>query len=108
LLFLAREEGALWPLFGTTNQLLAGLSLTLVTSWLYRTGRPWLYTGIPMVIVLTISGLAMTLELGRYLREQNYLLLTFGACILALELWVVGEAIATIREGRRERAVAMS
>ncbi|MEX2479218.1 MAG: carbon starvation protein A [Gracilimonas sp.] len=34
----------LWPLFGTSNQLLAGISLLLVTIWLKRHGRPIIYT----------------------------------------------------------------
>ncbi|RMG20062.1 MAG: carbon starvation protein A [Deltaproteobacteria bacterium] len=106
LLYLSGGEGAIWPLFGTSNQLLAGLSLTLVTVWLYRTGRPWIYTGIPMVVVLTISSLAMFLEVRRYLFEGKYLLLLIGGIILALQIWVVGEAIAAVRRTRKAAAVA--
>src|SRR5690606_34761448 len=39
-LYLSGKEKALWPLFGATNQLLAGLSLVVVTVWLRKSGRP--------------------------------------------------------------------
>jgi carbon starvation protein len=46
---------AIWPVFGATNQLLAGLALLAVTVWLKRTGRKWLFTGIPMVFMVGMT-----------------------------------------------------
>ena len=46
---------AIWPVFGATNQLLAGLALLAVTVWLKRTGRSWLFTGIPMVFLIGMT-----------------------------------------------------
>jgi len=46
---------AIWPVFGATNQLLAGLALLAVTVWLKRTGRSWLFTGIPMVFMIGMT-----------------------------------------------------
>ncbi len=53
---------AIWPVFGATNQLLAGLALLAVTVWLKRTGRAWLFAAIPMVFMVSIT-LAATLML---------------------------------------------
>jgi len=41
MLILAWSEGwkAIWPLFGSTNQLLAALTLIAVTVWLHRAGK---------------------------------------------------------------------
>jgi carbon starvation protein len=44
-----------WVLFGSSNQLLAALSLLGITVWLYRTGRTWWYTAAPMVFVMVIT-----------------------------------------------------
>ncbi len=100
-LYLSGKDGALWPLFGASNQLLAGLSLVIVTVWLYRSHhKAWAYTGIPMVFVLLVSGLSMGINLANYLAEGNYLLLVIGGIILALEVWVVLEGILAIRRGR--------
>ncbi len=107
LLFLAGTDGQLWPLFGATNQLLAGLSLVVVTLWLYRNGRAWQYVGVPMVLVLAFSGVSMLLNLGNYLAAGNYLLLVTGGIVLALQCWIVFEAYGAAREvGTQRRASA--
>jgi carbon starvation protein len=102
LLYLSGQDAVLWPLFGTSNQLLAGLSLVVVTVWLYRTRRPWLYTGIPMIVVIAISASAMVMNLGRYLSSGQYMVAVIGSIILALQVWVVGEGIAAVRRIRAE------
>ena len=52
---------AIWPVFGATNQLLAGLALMAVSVWLKRTGRSWLFAGIPMafMVIMTLTATAM-------------------------------------------------
>jgi carbon starvation protein len=51
-----------WFLFGATNQLLAALTLLGVTVWLWRTRRTplvWLVTGVPTVVMYTMSTWAL-------------------------------------------------
>ncbi len=58
LLILIAPEGGwvhFWVLFGTSNQLLAGLTLLGVTVWLHRTSRRYWFTLIPMIFVMTIT-----------------------------------------------------
>ena len=52
----------LWQLFGASNQLLAALSLLIVTVWLASTGRNPAYAGLPMVFmyVTTIAAAGVT------------------------------------------------
>jgi carbon starvation protein len=52
----------LWQLFGASNQLLAALSLLIVTVWLVSIGRNPAYAGIPMVFmyVTTIAASGVT------------------------------------------------
>jgi carbon starvation protein len=100
VLYLSGKEQALWPLFGATNQLLAGLSLIVVTVWLYKSKRPWLYTGIPMAFVVIVAGASMTGNLMVYWANQNYLLFLVGTFVLALEAWVVLEGIVAVRAMR--------
>jgi carbon starvation protein len=55
---------AFWPLFGASNQLLAALTLLGVTVWLWRTKRNpliWLITGLPTVVMYTMSTWALVL-----------------------------------------------
>lgn len=53
-----------WLLFGTSNQLLAGLTLLGISVWLLRSGRRAWFTLAPMVFVLAIT-LWSLVEQGR-------------------------------------------
>jgi len=44
-----------WTLFGASNQLLAALTLLLITVWLYRARKRIWFTLLPMLFVLTIT-----------------------------------------------------
>lgn len=53
---------AIWPVFGSTNQLLAGLALLAVTFWLKRTGRTWAFVAIPTVFMVLTTMAALVLQ----------------------------------------------
>jgi len=52
----------LWQLLGGANQLMAALSLLLVTIWLASVGKNWLYAGLPMIFMYltTMASLLVT------------------------------------------------
>ncbi len=92
----------LWPLFGTSNQLLAGISLLLVTIWLKRNGRSIIYTLVPMIFVLFMTIWAMAEQVifdwsGWGEADSNLLLFSFGAIILGFAIWIILEAVAIVR-----------
>ncbi|MBO8172834.1 MAG: carbon starvation protein A [Bacillaceae bacterium] len=87
----------IWPLFGTTNQLTAGLTLTVVSLYLKRLGRPIIYTMVPMIFILIMTTIGMIMNLGQYFAEKNILLSTLGVVILGLAFWLIIEAIAAFR-----------
>jgi len=51
-----------WTLFGTSNQLLASLSLLAIAVWLKRQGRPIWYVVGPMVLVMAVTVTALVLQ----------------------------------------------
>ncbi len=93
---------ALWPLFGTTNQLVAGVTLLIVTVWLKKEGRPYLYTLIPMLAVAAVTAWAMIGNLLDYYAnfEELWLLSLSGTLILALDFWILLEGFQTLRQTR--------
>jgi carbon starvation protein len=103
LLALGIDRGAggmrLWPLFGTTNQLTAGLSLLVITLFLASLKRRIWVTAVPMAFVLVMTTWAMVLNLIRYWTESQVLLLAVGGAIFVLELWLVFEGIVVVRRG---------
>jgi len=80
----------LWPLFGATNQLVAGLTLLVATIYLWKTGRPIIYTLIPMVFLIVITIAAMIWNFKVF--ANNPLLLILSAIILGLSVWLLFEA----------------
>jgi carbon starvation protein len=86
---------ALWPLFGTTNQLVAGVTLLIVSIWLKKQGRPYLYTFVPMLAVSLVTAWAMIGNLVEYYAsfETLWLLSLSGTLILALDLWILFEGL---------------
>ena len=89
----ADGKGALtlWPLFGAINQMLAGLTLLILTFYLKRTGRNFYVTLIPALIVLTLTCWAMAINLISFYGSGNTLCLVIGAIGLGIELWMMVE-----------------
>ncbi len=91
----------LWPLFGTTNQLTAALSLLILTLIFWYTKRPYLLTLIPFLFVATVTTWAMFINVGNYLAQGNLLLTGIGSLLLALNIWLILEGVAAIRRPRQ-------
>jgi len=94
----------LWTLFGTTNQILAGLTLLTVTIYLYRKRKPILYTLLPMLLVLgaTISGMVMGII--KAIGKEQWTVAAVGIVIFILAGWVLVEAIIVVKKVKAERA----
>ena len=104
------EGGMLiWPLFGTTNQLLAGLTLLVISVILVKLGRPVRYTLVPMVFITTMALAAALYQLGNLYREGGifYPLLWIDVMIVLLAIFTMLEAgSAFLREKRAAEAGA--
>jgi carbon starvation protein len=89
----------LWPLFGATNQLLAGLSLMVATFYLARRSKPVAVVAVPMMIMLIMPAWAMTYDLFyNWIPQGKTVLIAFGIGILALQAWMMMEGILLWRK----------
>jgi len=93
----------LWPLFGTTNQLVAGVTLLVLSVWLAKLNRPNWPTLLPMFLVATVTFFAMLNNLWGYIQDGNWLLTAIGGTILILDVWVLLEGFAVLRSLRTAR-----
>ncbi|WP_256838081.1 carbon starvation CstA family protein [Ornithinimicrobium faecis] len=104
LTFGAGADGSggmlIWPLFGTTNQLMAALTLSIIAIMLLRRGRTPLPALIPLVFVGAVTVYALFVQLGTFYEESNWLLLIMDIVILIAALWVIVEAFAAMRTAR--------
>ena len=99
----AGGEGGMriWPLFGTTNQLLASLTLSIVAVMLIRKRRnPWPAL-LPLAFVFVMSFYAAIVQLGTLRDEADWLLLGLDVVIILAAVWVAVEALLAMREARR-------
>jgi carbon starvation protein len=99
---------ALWKLFGTSNQLLAGIALLVATLYFFKQKKPTWFTFIPMLFMIIITAVALTLSINGWLEagfQTNGPLIIAGICILCLLLWLIFEAtISFSRYARKNRA----
>ncbi|WP_227394719.1 carbon starvation CstA family protein [Jeotgalibacillus aurantiacus] len=90
----------LWPLFGTSNQLLAGINLLLISVWLKRLGRNYLITLIPMIFLMFMTLYAMIIQVftqwAFWNESSSTLLFVFGAIILGFALWISITALSAL------------
>jgi carbon starvation protein len=92
---------AIWPVFGATNQLLAGLALLAVTVWLKRTGRTWLFAGVPMVfmVVMTLTATVILVFSSSTATPVR----TVAVFLLALGIMMVVEAVRSLGKPNVDR-----
>jgi carbon starvation protein len=96
---------ALWPLFGTTNQLVAGVTLLIVSIWLKKLGRQVAYTLVPMILIGGVTVFAMAGNLIDYFAnfEELWLLAIVGSIVLVLDIWVILEGMKALSSTNRSR-----
>ncbi|KGF32583.1 carbon starvation protein A [Oligella urethralis] len=87
----------IWPLFGTTNQIMAGLTLLVVSVMLLKAGRRVWFTLIPMVFLLTMTVIALLSQLMDFYENGERLLVVLDIVVLICSIWVILESIATLK-----------
>jgi len=94
----------IWPLFGTTNQLLAGLTLLVITVMLVRLRRPMWYTLVPLVFLLVMTIAALLIQLRTFFEQSNYFLLVLDIVVLIAAIMVAMECASALKRSRAEMA----
>ncbi|MBL4886354.1 MAG: carbon starvation protein A, partial [Planctomycetaceae bacterium] len=87
----------LWPLFGATNQLLAGLALMVTFFYLWRRGKQVAFVAIPMIIMMILPAWAMLWNMFNaqtgWLHTEKYLLFGFGVIVMTIQVWMIIEGL---------------
>lgn len=88
----------IWPLFGTTNQLMAALTLMIVTVILLRNGKTVWYTLAPLSFLLVMATFALLLQLKTFFTDGNWLLIFLDIVILIATIMVAFESFSVLRK----------
>ncbi|MFO8045012.1 MAG: carbon starvation protein A [Halomonas sp.] len=94
----------IWPLFGTTNQLLAGLTLLVITVMLVRLRRPMWFTLVPLVFLLVMTIAALLIQLRSFYEQGNMFLLVLDIVVLVAAILVAMECASALKRSRAEMA----
>ncbi|MGO1775832.1 MAG: carbon starvation CstA family protein, partial [Agrococcus casei] len=94
----------IWPLFGTTNQLLASLTLSIIAIMLIRKRRNPLPALLPLVLVFVMSFWAAIEQLITFADPANpdWLLFVLDVVIIVSSIWVAVEAFIAMRKAGRD------
>lgn len=92
----------IWPLFGTTNQLLAGLTLLVITTMLVKLGRPMYVTLLPLLFLLVMTIYALLIQLMGFYQKSDWFLFSLDLVVLIAAIWISLEAASTLTRLRRE------
>jgi carbon starvation protein len=114
-LMVTKEKGYLvaWPIFGTSNQLLASLILLAVSVWMLRMGRSAWIALVPMAFMMTMTLWSLFLQVvpfvqavrtGQGLKPDGWISGIVGVVLLVLSLWLIAESFYSLvvrRPGRK-------
>jgi carbon starvation protein len=97
----------IWPLFGTSNQILGALTLMVLTVFLIKLGRKTWVTVIPLTFLLVMTIPALLIQLRGFYNAGNYFLIVMDLLILGASILVMLEAFSAFGKARRERDAGM-
>jgi carbon starvation protein len=89
----------IWPIFGASNQLVAALTLLVLSCYLVARGRPKVYTIVPAIFMIVTTIAALTWQAGNFLLGDTpkYLLGIVSIILLILAVVVCFDAIRVFR-----------
>ncbi|MCS5634597.1 MAG: carbon starvation protein A [Candidatus Marinimicrobia bacterium] len=96
-----RQAGwVLWPIFGASNQMLAALTLMVLTLYYWQKKRPILPLLIPMIFVMGITITALVVNAIQFY-GQNSILFGLTIILMGLIIWMAYEGVNKVLEIRR-------
>ena len=95
----------IWPVFGATNQILASLTLLIISIYLMKLRRPFIFTLAPMVFILFMAFWASVWYLIDYFQTGRWLLVVLNLAVLIVSVLVMLEAMAVISKLRNANKV---
>ncbi|MDI6755285.1 MAG: carbon starvation protein A [Thermodesulfobacteriota bacterium] len=106
ILVYSGYQMTLWPLFGATNQILAGLALLASAVFLKMLGRPNIYYIIPFIIMIITSMTAQAwMIINSYLPKQQWVLAFIGTVVFICGVGIMIIAYKKWRTGMMAEAV---
>ncbi|MGE5631068.1 MAG: carbon starvation protein A [Caulobacteraceae bacterium] len=94
-LLLSYGYQKIWPIFGSANQLLAGLSLLAISAWLAKSGKKNFMTVIPMVFMFAVTLSALVLVARSNFAGGNIIIGALAVILFILAIVLILTTINT-------------
>ncbi|MEW6075623.1 MAG: carbon starvation protein A [Candidatus Omnitrophota bacterium] len=100
-LALSGQWNRIWPAFGAANQLVAALTLFVMTCWLLSKKKPHTCTFVAGVFMLCTTLAALSLQVIRYIKNGNVILLIISSALVLLALEMAREVFSKMAVRRK-------
>jgi len=91
----------LWPIFGASNQMLAALTLMVLTLYFWQRQKPILPLLIPMLFIMLITFTALIIKTQSFFTQGNSLLFSINLVMILLIIWMVFEGVLIVTHKSR-------
>ncbi len=98
-LALSGQWAAIWPIFGSANQLLAALALLAISVWLAAIGKDNTATKLPMFFMFAVTLTALVTLITKNFGAGNVLLGIIGFLLFVLALILTYQAYKVLTTG---------
>lgn len=100
------QSMAIWPLFGSANQMLAAIALLALTVWIAHLKLNYSFTLIPMVFMFAVTLTALVTLIYSNFAKQNFTLSVIALFLFLLAVILAYQAYQVLRKNGKE-AVAI-
>ncbi len=96
----------IWPVFAASNQILAAMTLIVISVYLIKLGRPAKYLIAPTVFILFMASWGGAWYVMSYVNSGQWLLVIIQAAVMVSSIFIVLEAWSVYSKLGREDAAA--
>ena len=91
----------IWPVFGATNQILASMTLIVLSVYLIKLGRPARYLLTPMIFILLMAIWASVWYVMDYVSRGQWILVAIQVAVMVAAVFIILESWAAVSKFRR-------
>lgn len=93
----------IWPIFGSSNQMLSALALLALTAWFIKTGKNPIITIIPMIWMFAVTLSATLILMKNFYYAKNYLLVIMSIALFVLAIVLMIVTYNTLKNKKSEK-----